>query len=360
MPDMHSRHLHIHVLQEYGIDFRPHPTSYIRLLRPLTHPSIAEKISLTWGLRYDSRRLDAVIIDRLWRPDVTMELIDEVMMEASKTGTKVIYAIDDDLLSLPANQSGWPSESHREIVKYLLHHCAGVLVTNEILREEFSQFNDRIAVIPNALDERLLVRKQSNDLDIPPSNQRKVIGYMGTRTHLDDLKMISSALLEIGNSFMERIEIQFIGIGEDEELENLLGDLPFRLMTPSNNVEEYPWFMLWFSTQVRWDIALAPLVENSFTRCKSDIKFLDYASIGAAGIFSNTSAYHGNVKHNKTGLLVDNDPNSWINAITNLLENDELRMAIAKNASRYLFQNRVLANSAVTWLESINWILAGP
>ena len=352
-----SKPLHIHILQEYGIDYRPHPTSYIRLMRPLTHPSIASQIDVSWGLRYESQQADAVILDRLWHRDVSVREVDDLACELEHRGVMLIYAIDDDLLSLPANQSGWPSEVHREIVKYLLERSSGVLVTTDELRERFLSFNTRIVVVPNALDERLLVRgKMINTYD-PFSHRRKVIGYMGTKTHREDLKIISGALQVVHNRFPNEIELQIVGVANPDEVEEALDGIPFRVVHPPPGEEEYPQFMLWFSSKMRWDIGIAPLASNHFNQSKSDIKFLDYSSIGATGIFSSVGEYNNSVKHLETGWIANNDKTSWVDAIVSLLEDDHLRNKISLNATQYLYKQRTLKTQAVNWLQAIRWFL---
>ena len=237
--------IRLHILQEYGVDFRPHPTSYIRLLRPLTHPSLSDHLEVTWDLRFEMRDVDVVILDRLWHRDVSMRQIENLINDVSRRNAKLIYAIDDDLLNLPSDRTGWPTSEHREIVRGLLQASAGVLVTTDTLRDRFSSFNSNIIVVPNALDERLIVRSMMGDQYNPFSSRRITIGYMGTRTHLGDLEMISKAIRSIADRFSEKAEFQVLGVAESEDLERVLEGIPYRLLSPPAGEEEYPQFRLW-------------------------------------------------------------------------------------------------------------------
>ena len=348
--------IRLHVLHEFGVDFRPHSTSHIRLLRPLTHPSLSGQFDVTWGLRYELLDVDGVILDRLWHRDVSQRQIEDLIQDVKRRNAKLIYAIDDDLLTMPADKNGWPSDEHRGIVKTLLQQSAGVLVTTDVLRERFSTFNSNIIVIPNAIDERLLVRSRVLNPYSPFPDKRKVIGYMGTRTHINDLRVMSKALKVITDRFSEDVGIQIIGVAESEELNDVLDGIPYNLIVPPKGEEEYPQFMLWYSSNVQWDIAIAPLQDNSFNQCKSDLKFLDYAAIGAAGIYSDVDTY-ASIEHMNTGWKAANSERDWTEALDYLLHNDNTRTEIANNAQKYLYEERTLESSAENWDQAIHKIL---
>ena len=135
--------------------------------------------------------------------------------------------------------------------------------------------------------------------------------------------------------------------------------MPAYWLRPEVQESEYPLFMLWFSTKVRWDIAISPLQDTAFNRCKSDIKFLDYSAIGAAGVYSRVPAYEATVRHGETGWLAENNTEAWVEALEALLTDDELRDRIAANATRYLFSERVLERTAGRWLEALAELSAG-
>jgi glycosyltransferase involved in cell wall biosynthesis len=115
--------------------------------------------------------------------------------------------------------------------------------------------------------------------------------------------------------------------------------------------------MLWFSSRLKWDIALAPLEDTYFNQCKSDLKFLDYAAIGAAGIYSAIGPYNRSVSHLETGWLVKRDMAAWVDAIETLMVDYKLRFKIAHNAAAYLNNKRTLKSQAEKWLKAIRWIL---
>ena len=373
--------LKVHILYEYSVHKRPHSSAYIRLLRPLFHPSLQHQIEVTAGMTYKGQNVDVVILDRLWRPDISLPLAEQLVKEVHSSGARMIYSLDDIFLDLPDQRKDWPTEAHLQVVRFLLSAADGILVTTPMLKERLTKFNPNIAVVPHALDESLLKSYQSTNIDLPPDlsgtpteafnstiqyifnklqvvqKKRITIGYMGTATHDDDLMMVFPALQAISERHRGKVELQIIGAIGHGQTRQMLKKLPGRLISLTSNQSEYPQFLAWFSSQVRWDIAIAPLRDTSFNRCKSDIKFLDYSILGAAGIYSCIPAYEETVRHQETGWLVDNNINSWIEALETLLTNEQLRKQIATNANRYLHHERILAHCAFWWIEAIKMLL---
>jgi glycosyltransferase involved in cell wall biosynthesis len=356
---------HVHVLYEYGVDLRPHGSAFIRLLRPLSHPALGDGLEVTAGPRYAGQKADAVIVDRLWRPDVSLALAEQLLQDVRRFGAKFIYALDDNLLDLPSRRLSlvsqeevWPREEHRQVLELWLRQADGVLVTTPALKQRFAGFNDRIVVLPNVLDERLLPGAGLVPRPSPFGAQGLVVGYMGTLTHDSDLMMILPALRAVWARH-PNLELQLLGvIGNADTLAELDG-LRVRLIGPGPEEAEYPLFMLWFSGHVRWDIALAPLQESVFNGGKSDIKYLDYSAIGAAGIYSRVPAYAASVRHRETGWLAENTPEAWSEALEALLTDEALRRRITLQAAQTLYRERILARRARDWCCAIEQLLGG-
>jgi len=358
------RRYRVHVLYEYGTDLRPHGSAYVRLLRPLMYPDLRENLEVTAGLRYEGQDVDVVIVDRLWRPDISRALAESLVEGIHRAGAKLVYALDDNLPDLPARRlplvsraEAWPTDEHRWIVRFLLGQADSVWVTTPTLQERLAEFSQKIVVVPNALDERLLVSRNLPPLGSPFGQRRKVVGYMGTMTHDDDLMMVLPALRVVWERHRGEIEFQLVGVIGQEDTSQALKGLSVHVIGPNPDEMEYPLFMLWFSSRCCWDIAISPLKDTPFNRCKSDIKFLDYGAIGAAGIYSQVPAYASSVRHLETGWLAENSDDAWVEAMEELLSNDRLRMQLAQNASRYLYSERTLARCACNWLQALENLL---
>lgn len=355
--------LHVHVLFEHGRDLAPFGSAHLRLLRPLRHPGLEGQVSATFGPEYDGEAVDAVVVDRLWRRDVSPALVGGLVDAVEAAGARLIYALDDNYLDLPVERLARlspdapdPADRVLAVVDLLLRRAHGVLVTTPALRERYAARNRNIAVLPHALDERLLIARGVAGGRSTFGPRRKVLGYMGTPSHDEDLIAVAPALRAVAEHHPGEIEFELIGgVDHDETLQALEG-LPLRRLELDPEDHLYPRFMLRFTGHTRWDLAIAPLADTPFNRCKSDVKFLDYAAAGLAGIYSRTAAYESTVEHGNTGWLADGD-DDWATALETLLADDDLRARLARNAARTLYGQRVLAVCAHRWAEALRQLL---
>ncbi len=342
----------IHIVYEYGIDSRPHTPSYLRFIRPFTHPKIANQVEATFGWDYQGQPADLVILDRLWRPDVNLPLVQQLVERIHQAGARFVYALDDSFFDLARENKGWPPPGLLPIIEFCLHHAYTVIVTTQALKARLDLYNPNILILPHALDERLLVRRFAS-----PGEGPLTIGYMGTFTHDDDLMLVLPAIRNICHRHTGRVQFQLIGAMRNEETKKLLEDLPIHYIPLDPREMEYPLFMLWFSANTRWDIAIAPLHDTPFNRCKSDIKFLDYAAIGTAGIFSRCSEYGTTVQHQENGWLTANTPEAWEEALETLILDPNLRWQLSSQANSYLYTKRILEQRATDWVKTVHQLL---
>lgn len=355
-----ARPLRVHVVYEYAADFRPHASAHLRLLRPLGHPALGVPWHVTFDSDYDVRPgADVVIVDRLWRPDINPALADALTARVRRSGARLLYALDDNLLDLVGERSDWLTPDHIAVLEGWLAEADGLLLTTEALAERYRGHNANVAVVPNALDERLLGGTQAPLHESPFGPRPLVIGYMGTTTHDADLALILPALRDVCAAHPGAVRLELVGVAGNADTVTALADLPVRWVAPNAHEREYPLFALWFTTSVHWDIAVSPLRDTPFNRSKSDVKHLDYAALGAAAVLSRVPAYADTVCDGQTGLLVENTVAAWRDALERLVRDDGLREALAVGAARYLYRERVLATCAPRWAEAIGALL-GP
>jgi glycosyltransferase involved in cell wall biosynthesis len=342
------------ILYERSIVGLPHSSAHLRLLRPLFYPAVQDRFYVTAAPLYAGQEAELVIVDRTWRPDLSLELAIDLVEAVRGAGAKLIYHLDDDLLNAP---TGLFTAAQLEGVAFFLRQADALLVSTPRLAERFAGYNDRILVAPNALDERLLASPHGRQSH--PFHRPFVVGYMGTRTHDEDLRLILPALHQVGQQASLRLELHLVGGVARVETTQALAALPFPVRQVEPPSAEYPEFMLWFTGSLSWDLALAPLVENDFTRVKSDVKFLDYSALGAPGIYSSGPVYSESVQHRVTGWLAAATTDSWREAILTLIEDAALRRELAANAHRHLFESRILAHRCQDWIAALETVWYG-
>jgi processive 1,2-diacylglycerol beta-glucosyltransferase len=349
----------IHIMFEHGLDFIPYGCSYIRLLKPFDHPVNSDDINITSGIDFDDGSSDVYIVERLWKPNITFAIAEELVNKIKKANKQLIYTLDDNLLDLNILNNGgnWPSLEQKNIIRFFAREADGIIVSTKPLKERFLHLNKNIIVVENSLDERLLNNRGVFTDNVKNRSMPKVIGYMGTPSHESDFMMILPSLREVLRKYKDTLKLQIIGIFSDRSLLNLFEGLSVEVLDVKGNVE-YPRFMKWMSEHVNWDLAIAPLEDTKFTRCKSDIKYLDYSLLGICGIYSKVPGYENTIDHMVNGYLVENSNEKWVEAIDYLIKNDEIRADISQKAYEYVYSKRILKHCAHKWVQAVNQIIS--
>ena len=90
------------------------------------------------------------------------------------------------------------------------------------------------------------------------------------------------------------------------------------------------------------DIALLPLLDTTFNRCKSDLKFIECAAHGVA-VLASPTVYGGSLVDGQTGVLFRN-PAEFMVGLQRLIQEPKLRGTLASNAYARVRQGRMQAD----------------
>ena len=311
-----------------------HPsTAHIRVLSPFKSASVAENfdarpVSVSWLLADGLDHIDGLLVQR---DAVPPEQTDALINSAKMRGLPIVYEIDDLLWNLPKDHTDHAiTEAHKEAILKLAACAKTVTTSTHKLAEELSGIARHVEVIPNALDEALWLKP------LPPSliedvgrqfglaSDKPRLLYMGTKSHAQDLNLISPAIKTVATK-VPNLQILQIGGG------HLLPQAT-EIKVP-REFNEYPAFVMWFRAVCTYaTIAIAPLRNDHFNAAKSDIKTLDYALARVPSIYSDVGPYSETVIHEQTGWLCQNDSSSWSKAIIALLQDEVMRKKIREAA----------------------------
>lgn len=272
--------------------------------------------------------------------------IAEILIDKSNSlNFNIIYEIDDDLIHMDESNPGYTYYMEiKDKLEYFISNANIVTVTTQNLKNQLSNLNDNIRVIPN----RLVDEWFENDYNkfIKPNNIIK-IGYMGSIYHSWDLVLIQNAINNVKEYFLKKnISIIFEIIGGTTDVLNFASQIE----VPSDK-ENYFNFIKWYKNIVDWDIALAPLEYSNINLSKSELKYLEYSVLGIPGIYSDMGPYSQKINHEENGLLVfSNSSEEWEKAIIRLIENVSLRKKIIQNSCKDVISNYLISDSVVDWL----------
>ena len=96
-------------------------------------------------------------------------------------------------------------------------------------------------------------------------------------------------------------------------------------------------------------IALIPLDDNKFNRCKSAIKYFDYALAGVPCICSDVVPYRPVIEPGETGLLCANTRQAWVSAVRSLVQDSTRRETLATRSRARVLNDHNLNTAAHSW-----------
>jgi GT2 family glycosyltransferase/glycosyltransferase involved in cell wall biosynthesis len=311
---------------------------YVRVLQPLTHPSVkdAVRLSVMSPRQLATAEADVILVQRMAVRD--MDVAERLIQTCRAQGLQLVYEIDDDLF-----QMGKEHPEHQHYANVLqaaecLAKSADVILTpTEVLRQRLLTYNANTIVLPNYLDERLWV-----ELAAPNRfsfDQIRIL-YAGTVSHLHDLEFLGRAVEKLGRH-RERVTFEVIGIDNGSPSRKWFQHTP----VPPRIAASYPRFATWIQNQNRWHWAVAPLLDTQFNRSKSPLKFLEYSALGLPSICSEGPVYSPAVRHGETGLLVPNDPEHWRQALEQAVTDSALWEHLRNKCQTVVKANTISANA---------------
>ncbi len=253
------------------------------------------------------------------------------MRLAKSVGKKVVVDFDDDPWHMEEAhpfRGPW-DERERAFIEACLGEATLVTTTNSFLADFLTNFNERVRVLPNCLP--------GEYWDVPrKGHQKLVLGWVGGVTHPLDLELIATPVNRVLAS-RDDVELR-LSIFEDNPFgpKNKVKMLPLTF-----ELTEYP------SIFAGLDVGLAPLVDNHFNNCKSDLRVLEYGAAGLPFVASNMGTYRRSVRDGRSGLLASSD-DEWVEAINKLLDDAPLRAKMGAEA-RVFAEARFIDKNVGLW-----------
>jgi glycosyltransferase involved in cell wall biosynthesis len=233
-----------------------------------------------------------------------------------------------------------------------LRAADGLIVSTPFLRDTYLQFNPNIHVIENALD-----LKAWDRCSIPKHRYIR-IGWIGGRTHIQDLLMVAPVIKEL---LAEHPNVWFYVVNSAlKYYARAMGEPYVFAGTPNVyytdkgvSINLYPRFMSHF----KFDIGIAPLVDCNFNRAKSNLRWLEYSALKIPTVASQVSHFEQTITPRHDGLLVpNNDLQAWKDSLNTLIKDESLRRNIGRNAYATVKKNFKVRKRASEYLKLLKGI----
>ncbi|WP_312513322.1 glycosyltransferase [Stutzerimonas nitrititolerans] len=239
--------------------------------------------------RYDP---DVIVLQR----QVTDERLESMRRMGAFSRAFKVYELDDYLPNLPL-KSIHRKDMPKDILKSLRRGFSLVdrlVVSTEALADAYAGMHGDIRVVEN----RLPLRWWGDLKSKRRAGALPRVGWAGGISHTGDLELIADVVKELAGE----VEWVFFGMCPDR-LRPYVSE--FR---PGMQIESYPAAL----ARLNLDLALAPVEQNLFNECKSNLRLLEYGACGFPVICSDVRCYQGD------GLPVTRVKNrfkDWVEAI---------------------------------------------
>jgi glycosyltransferase involved in cell wall biosynthesis len=258
-----------------------------------------------------------------------------------RKGAKLVYNIDDSYWEFPEWRDDKPDADRLGMVNLLCELSDHIICSTPHLRDEIARPH-KTTVAPNLID------VAHYQLPTPPADDQRIrILYSGATAHKKDLDIIDESCLRLMEKFgPDRIEFLFIGSGPDLTLRDYWGcGAEFIDWVP---LSQYHYHI----HQTKPHIVLAPLVDCTFNRSKSNIRVLEGWACNAAVVASPVGEYRA-ILDGINGLLADDG--DWFECLCRLVEDRSLReqLAVAGHETVKSEWNWRNPDSRVKWRPSV-------
>lgn len=300
-----------------------------------------------WQLRYllveevDAFRPDIIIWHRTALS--TIAAVEHLAQLAARTGARLIYDLDDNLLDLEGHGEAGGYAPLVKIVLQSLEIAHEVWCSTPALVERVAHVcNGTVELLPNALDPSLW--GVAHAPAAPRAGEPLRVLYMGTRTHDADFDLLAEAMRLSDARAPGQVELSMIGVSSNAVIDASW----LRVIAPPSHVgASYPAFVHWFRSLRGFDLGVAPLLRSRFNDCKSSIKVLDYAQLGLPALVSDVPAYRHNLIDGVDCLRCENTASAWAESLLEATPDGETRYRIALRARQLVGPDPFDAATAV-------------
>ena len=232
------------------------------------------------------------------------------------TRAKLIFDFDDSIW-LPnvseANKSlNWLKNYNK--TSKIIAYADMVFAGNNYLYNYAVQFNKNVVIIPTTID-----TNEYNRITYT-NNNIITVGWSGSITTIQHFKFAEPFLKIIKEKYGHKIKIKVIG---DKNYSH-----------PELDVEAFDWNK---SDELKelssFDIGIMPLPDDMWAKGKCGLKGLQYMALEIPTIMSPVGVNEEIIDDGINGFL-STDVNGWVDKISLLIESEELRKSMGKNARK--------------------------
>lgn len=275
----------------------------------------------------------------LWVTPFGLPLFEKLFCFFSK---KVIYDIDD-LVYTKSTASKWYIRLLKGYSKpiYLMRKAHHVITCTPYLDKFAQQYNPHTTDISSTVDTQL----RYIPINAYNNNKNLVIGWSGSHSTVRHLLTIENVLKKIQNKYPNVI-IRAMG-GTGIKVEGLV-------------IESLAWREdIEISTLQTYDIGIYPLPDEEWVYGKSGLKAIQYMALGIPTVATAIGTNFRVIEDGISGFLVTSEE-EWIQRLSQLIENPDLRRQIGKKAREKIVNEFSIAANNYKYLSVFRQLTTSP
>ena len=234
-----------------------------------------------------------------------------------KSKAKIVFDFDDAVWNLDISDAnkkfGWLKDPGK--TAKIISMSDLVIAGNQYLADYAKHHNDNVIIIPTTINTGEYVK-------IKPAvqNEQVCIGWSGSITTIKHFEYAIPFLKKLKQKYGNKILIKVIG---DESYENAELGIKGIAWNKKDELKELSSF----------DIGIMPLPDDEWAKGKCGLKGLQYMALEIPCVMSPVGVNSEIVQDGISGFLAK-DENEWIEKISLLIENPELRKKIGTEARK--------------------------
>lgn len=215
----------------------------------------------------------------------------------------------------------WPTIAEHDHLTFRAVHA--VQTSTDVLADVLRPFNPELEIFPNQV------------AAVPPPRPPRADGpvrvFFGALNRSEDIKPLMPVLEEAVRRYGDRLAFEVVF---DKGLFDALPTAA-KSFTPLCPYDVYQ------DRLRRCDVALLPLADTLFNRCKSDLKFIECA-VNEVVALASPCVYEASVRDGETGFLF-RSPEEFRDRLFRLIDDPALRAATARQARAHVLAERLQA-----------------
>lgn len=333
-----------------------HNTTGSRLYR--VHPQVDRLVEMGIHAEYkDSKALGGITAEYIAENfDIcVLQMVTHLKLikKLKELKVKVVFDCDDKIESVPKSHPmygkidwKWGRDFYRT-----LHMVDAVITSNKQLANRYRWLNRKIYVFENYCDLEYWEKPYR------PNNSDKLrLGWAGGNSHKEDLIFIAPVIKRILKE-MSNVKFFYCGFGgtsssnrltEFNYGQDLFKDVPINQREFSLGSPPESWADKLNSLQ--FDVAVAPVVKNAFSKYKTSCKFLEYSINQVPGVYQK---FLYEDKKNGENMILAETQEDFYRGIKKLLSEYDYRRFVGKNAFEYVKSNHNIDKHFHKWLNVI-------